>query len=185
MSNELIIANKEDLVNIADAIREKAGTTDAMALEAMAEAIAAIESGGVIIETGTIIYTDDDYSYQTPIELASKGYSWPDIAILYKKPTTSIDGISETTGLICGILTNKIQNNYEPVGFGNISYDSYTVHYNNGVRTIYAPYVSLGKSRYYPNTTTTFRFNWSEINMMGVIHDGTIFGFIYIWGAIL
>lgn len=61
MSNELIIANKEDLVNIADAIREKAGVEDTFAFpDAFAEAISAIETGGDIkMTTGSFTFTED------------------------------------------------------------------------------------------------------------------------------
>ena len=43
-----VICDKQELVNIADAIREKGGTTDTLAFSAMADAIAAIEAGGAI-----------------------------------------------------------------------------------------------------------------------------------------
>ena len=54
--SEYIVAPKQDLVNIADAIREKTETTDGMALDEMAALIAAIEAGGGGIKyaTGTI-----------------------------------------------------------------------------------------------------------------------------------
>lgn len=44
--SELIIANKADLVAVADAIREKTGKTEQMHLAQFAEKIAGIESGG-------------------------------------------------------------------------------------------------------------------------------------------
>lgn len=45
-SSDYVIAQKQDLINIADAIREKTGTTDGMGIDEMAALIAAIESGG-------------------------------------------------------------------------------------------------------------------------------------------
>lgn len=46
--SELVIANKSDLVTVADAIREKAGIEDGLAFpEGFAEAIAAIEAGEI------------------------------------------------------------------------------------------------------------------------------------------
>lgn len=44
--SEYVIAQKQDLINIADAIREKTETTDGMGIDEMAALIAAIESGG-------------------------------------------------------------------------------------------------------------------------------------------
>jgi len=44
--SDLVIAQKQDLINIADAIREKTETTDGMGIDEMAALIAAIESGG-------------------------------------------------------------------------------------------------------------------------------------------
>lgn len=51
--SDLVIAQKQDLINIADAIREKTETTDGMALDEMAALIAAIEAGGGSIVAGT------------------------------------------------------------------------------------------------------------------------------------
>lgn len=46
------------LTAIADAIRAKAGTSDAMTLAGMAEAIAAIEAGGGGIATGSYVFAE-------------------------------------------------------------------------------------------------------------------------------
>lgn len=49
--SELVIAQKQDLINIADAIREKTETTDGMGIDEMAALIAAIESGADLSKT--------------------------------------------------------------------------------------------------------------------------------------
>lgn len=63
---EMVISDKLDLVEVANAIREKAGTSDALAFPVgFAEAIAAIESGTQLPEgvshmmTGTLIPASD------------------------------------------------------------------------------------------------------------------------------
>lgn len=52
---DLVIANKDDLVSIANAIREKAESTDGLVFPAgFVEAISAIEVGGAKFSTGSI-----------------------------------------------------------------------------------------------------------------------------------
>ena len=51
--SELIIAEKQDLTNIANAIREKTGSADEMYVSQMAEAIQGIEGGGGTVSTDT------------------------------------------------------------------------------------------------------------------------------------
>ena len=68
------------LKQIADAIREKGGTTDSLAFPAaMAEAIAAIEAGGggglPVAAYGSVILSEDqttEYTIETGISLANK-----------------------------------------------------------------------------------------------------------------
>ena len=59
--SEYVIAEKQDLINIADAIREKAGISGGLALpEGIIEAVAGIEVGGEISFTnGKIIPSED------------------------------------------------------------------------------------------------------------------------------
>lgn len=55
----------EKLTAIGDAVREKTETTDALTLDAMAEAIAALETGGGSqIYTETFTFAIDDLAYQ-------------------------------------------------------------------------------------------------------------------------
>lgn len=82
------------LKQIADAIREKGGTSDNLAFPtAMAEAIAAIEAwgGNIRIETGSVTFAEDQYGYRF---LEEK----PDVFILYsaneEKPIySSVQGV--------------------------------------------------------------------------------------------
>jgi len=124
MSNELIIANKEDLVNIADAIREKAGTTDSMALEAMADAIAAIEDAPI---GGFVWY--ENRKYPTSVTYLSSDtqipryacYSNIDAGALYYQMTDFI--MSDTISIIgdyvfygCSNLSNIDTKNITEIG---------------------------------------------------------------------
>lgn len=60
---DLIVANKSDLVNIADAVRSKTGSTETMALDEMPTAISGISGGGAAIETCKVYI--DWYSAKT------------------------------------------------------------------------------------------------------------------------
>lgn len=87
--SELVIAQKQDLINIADAIRAKTETTDGMGVDEMATLIAAIESGGSGGGTnyGTV-------TYETYSQVLSFGVPIPEdnffIAIL---PTKTIGSL--------------------------------------------------------------------------------------------
>jgi len=59
---DLVIAEKADLVSIADAIREKAGSEDGLTLDAMAAAIEALETGGGVVY-GTFTPSEDITDY--------------------------------------------------------------------------------------------------------------------------
>lgn len=58
---ELIVADKKDIVSIADAIRAKIKSSDGMTIEEMAELIESIESGGGIsVSTSASKYIADE-----------------------------------------------------------------------------------------------------------------------------
>lgn len=74
------------LTAIADAIREKGGTTDPIAFDAMAAAVAAIEAGGGLkMETGTVTFAEDTTNvYMPPYEaLTMHGMTAPIFVAVY------------------------------------------------------------------------------------------------------
>ena len=81
------------LKTIADAIREKGGTSDNLAFPtAMAEAITAIESGGAKIAQGTFTVSENVSSYTVQHNLGVK----PKI-VFYGLATTASKGISDAS----------------------------------------------------------------------------------------
>lgn len=127
---------------IADAIREKAGTSDNLAFPAgMAEAIAAIKAGGgsIRIETGSVTFAEDQLGY---VFLEDK----PDVFILYsaneEKPTHT-----DRQGLVAMVkkLTGK-----HLWHFG----------YNKGTIKYYTPYHSTSNmSAFNPASVESGEFN--------------------------
>ena len=121
-----------DLQTIANAIREKAGTSDALAFPAgFAEAIAAIQSGGggdIRIETGTVTFASDPAEYLFLNEN-------PDIFVVY----SASEG-NPTYNTRQGIWV-WIRKPSELLVFG----------YNKGVTKYYTPFRStnLGPQRCY------------------------------------
>ena len=79
---DLVITEKEKLVEIANAIREKAGTSDAMAFDAMSEAIAAIDKGA-IYTSGTITPAETiTNSQSTPYTITHNLGAYPTVLII-------------------------------------------------------------------------------------------------------
>lgn len=60
--SELVICDKQDIVDIADIIREKSSETGEMTLEMLKEVAGAIESGELELRTGTITLSKDSSS---------------------------------------------------------------------------------------------------------------------------
>lgn len=112
------------LKQIADAIREKGGTSDNLAFPtAMAEAIAAIDVGGnVMVETGSVTLSEDVTSY-TFVDGS------PDVLIVFsgneEKPIHTA-----RKGLIAMVRMKS-------------SKRMYFIGYNNGTKNYYMPYFSV------------------------------------------
>lgn len=74
-------ALEANLTAIADAIREKGGTTDTITFSAMADAIAAIEADLSVhnrkVLCGSFVPAESSYSIKIPYDLASLGGSYP------------------------------------------------------------------------------------------------------------
>lgn len=84
--DNLVICERQDLVDIADAIREKIESSDGLTLDGMAEAINGIEAGGGSVKHGIITpatntqtltiehgYGSSDYNFYTICALDSIG----------------------------------------------------------------------------------------------------------------
>lgn len=130
------------LKQIADAIREKGGTSDNLAFpQAMAEAIAAIEAGGgnIRIETGSVTFAEDQTFYKF---LEDK----PDVFILYSA-NEECPIHTDRQGLVAMVekLTGKHRWH-----FG----------YNKGTKKYYAPFYSVtDSSSYNPAEFSATHFN--------------------------
>lgn len=142
------------LTSIADAIREKAGTTEALSFPAgMAAAIAGIETGGSIeVKTGEVTLTETKVSYTF---LSDN----PDIFILYKADNNgNTYSDARYVWAIIQYKNSKIQ---------------YTYGYNQGTSKYYVP---LYKKT---NAFVTGRFSNGVFNgMLGA----TTYKYIGIYG---
>lgn len=88
---EYVIAEKQDLINIADAIREKTETTDGMGIDEMAALIAAIESGGAKVASGIITFDADTSASGYKIETGfSEDENLMFAAVLEFSPSSSV-----------------------------------------------------------------------------------------------
>lgn len=172
------------LTATADAIREKTGTSDPITwLEELgfSEAIAGIEAGGdFIVETGTITLAENS-SGSLPLEIASKGYAWPDSVFIYKKPSETTSGANKNMSMACSVFTNKTQASYAPNDYKQITYDCYITCYNAGTNNVYHPYVYMGTSLYKKNDSPSFPINWPSGNID--FFAGTTYSYVYIWGT--
>lgn len=112
------------LKQIADAIREKAGTTDALAFpQEIADAIAAIQSGGATIEPLTITengtYTaPDGVDGYSPVTVDVKGFGEDNritsaAYLFYKGARWNIKDILLPMIIDCTDFTNMLGTNYE------------------------------------------------------------------------
>ena len=91
---------KEKMTAIADAIREKTGGTEEMTLDAMAEAIAAIETGGggggiTLLESGSFTLATTSGRYN--VELTNI----PDLFICYAEVPETDTSSAALDGAIC------------------------------------------------------------------------------------
>lgn len=117
---------------IADAIREKAGTTDALTFpQAMADAIAGIAAGATV-ETGTVTFNEETQNYKF-VE------GNPDIFICYVDPLIAGDKEHSSAKYVwCFIQDTRV------IKSNPTRYHSCYIGYNNGSRKYYAYY--SGKS---------------------------------------
>ena len=86
-------ALEANLTAIADAIREKGGTTDTIAFSAMADAIAAIK-GDVAVETGTFVPASD-----TTISISHNLGESPNVFFWFVTDFTSHDTTTSSGGV--------------------------------------------------------------------------------------
>ena len=131
MANEKVICDKADLVAIADAVREKNGSSDTYYVSELAEAVEAISGGGggnnIEIEIKTVNPVGDNFDVT---------YSLPRVTALYGVPSSSAEygvgaivGVQNTTySYVAGTSSDK-------------------VHFNKG---------SIGPSRTFASNTITF-----------------------------
>ena len=76
------------LTAIADAIREKGGTTDPIAFDAMAAAVEAIEAGGEVeYETGSFVL--ESLSSKHAVSFAKEHDARPDMYMVFNAPDSS------------------------------------------------------------------------------------------------
>ena len=101
------MALTDKLTAIADAIRGKTGGADALTLDAMAAAIAALETGGgsIRVASGTIVPANDASWFNTTVDLSDVfSASEPvDLFLLYRETEQNIASVSTDTGLHCVI----------------------------------------------------------------------------------
>jgi hypothetical protein len=164
------------LKQIADAIREKGGTSDNLAFpQAMADAIAAIEAGGggdVIVETGSIT-TAADSSDGTPItfDLSGNPGVRPDIFVWLKTPSTSY---TKNDSFVAQLVIY----NHETNNDGRDLFKVYSYGYNNSSSTSFAPWLVK-------NTTIDVEIDKGAINVksQSVLIKASTYTWIAIWGT--
>ena len=130
---ELLIANKEDLVNIADAIREKTGLVLPLSLTELPELISEFQGAGPFkqVLTGTFTTTGSSFSsFYYPEDLEGK----PVAAIFYQEEqingiyttvytiTTAFAEDNEGNILSYGFSCNSLYEYYDEDRFSNIGY---------------------------------------------------------------
>lgn len=99
--SDLVIAQKQDLINIADAIREKTETTDGMGIDEMAALIAAIEAGGGgNIATGSFVPSEATINMEITHNLGVV----PNLYVAYSETVTSQADNVALIGLFCYTL---------------------------------------------------------------------------------
>lgn len=117
---DLIIANKSDLVSIADAIREKAGLTDGMSFpDEFLDVVNGIESGivvdlpsGYALECGTYIPASDITDSSNVHIYLKNTYKW-----------YTSDRIGNT---FCALFGIDINNNFIPSAIAGLWFCNYT-----------------------------------------------------------
>ncbi len=166
------------LKTIADAIREKGGTSGNLAFPtAMAEAIAAIEAGGgsVIVETGSVTLTSS-VSYHAVTTSANPGVR-PDIFAWFVTPesTKTITNFYANSYLRAELVILK-----EVVADTTVEADGYSFGYFSGTKSMNMPYVVKnttihGTSDYYCRINRTA----DQADLEGAVS----YKWIAIWGA--
>ena len=136
------------LKQIADAIREKGGTSDTLAFPtAMAEAIAAIEAGGggATIHTGTFTVAADAKYYTAPLESNAK----PKV-IFYADlgdGTSDAVGSSPNMSVSCALMSDIFES--DPTREKNFGL---TLYMNSGLNAYWHPYGTA----YYNNSFASY-----------------------------
>ena len=113
------IIDESLLTGIADAIREKNGSSDTYTPAQMATAIGAMASGGLEYETGTYAPESD---IAKPFISFSKSHDYPPCQILFYDATNTIDIVTSSNWLFQWIDFSQISNT-------TISYSETSVRY--------------------------------------------------------
>lgn len=153
------------LTAIADAIREKAGTTDPIAFDAMAAAIAAIEAGGSIeVEYGTFTLSEEVAKHT--VTFGNTHSSPYDLLICM-----NLSDNSTSIGSVGFIYTRNVSDSY-------VTYKAYL--YSRQYNTDYFPKLTaMSSSNDYANVK--WEHNWI---MTGEFNRYYAVGVPYLWIAI-
>lgn len=155
--------NDTTLTAIADAIREKSGTTGGIDPADMAALIAAIESGGVEVEVGTFVPAESTQSYTVEFEKSHTNEFDLLICMNFSDESTSVNSV--------GFILKKInENKYE--------YRLYSRQYN----TNYFPKL-IGT--YYGNEFyKKWEFTWSVTGESSKTYAaGATYLWLALWGV--
>ena len=125
--SELIIANKADITNIADAVREQTGGSDPLTLNDIADEIRTLSAGG---EAGVSVQADWQQNDETAPDYIKNRTHWIDKEFIEILPETEI-GDSTYIDLSGSELFPKLTPNAKcTVTLNGVAYETTAHHYN-------------------------------------------------------
>lgn len=139
--SELIIANKSDIVNIADAVRSQTGEATLLSLNDIADEIRTLSSGGGT--GGVSVQADWQQNDKTALDYINNRTHWIESSYVVALPETELDVRNGSVDLYDVEVSGLTPNANCVITIDGVSYEATAVH---GVFNAYEWYV-IGNSK--------------------------------------